>query len=941
MKTSFALLSAASVFALSAAMAGDIRGTVVADGGVPLRGAEVTVQDTGRKATTERDGSFSITGLPAGTYQLAVTYVGSPEQIMTVTVPSTGTVDADFRVSGDTVVVIGQRAAIDSALAQQRAADGIVTVLSADAIGQLPDENVAEAARRALGVSIANDQGEGRFISIRGINSQLNSTSVNGVRLTSPEANDRRVALDVIDADILKNITISKTLQADMDADAIGGAINLETVSGLDREDRLVKLKIGGIYENELDELGPEIAGTYIDNFMDGRLGLALSGNYQSREFASDNKEVDGSWDFDAAVPYPLEEIELRNYDIERERLNLSANIDYMLTQETRIYVNGIYNEFSDQEFRSRVEMKIEDTLGEDQNEELPGLSFDGTTAIYTPGIDYMFINDDGELEEATTELEFDRDIKDRLEEQTIFSIVGGFEHESGPWTIDGSLAYTSAEEEEPNRIDANFDQTFDEPGFAVGADTSNFITDYVFVDAAAEAAYLDASGYDLDNVEFTNGKTEDDELAITFNTQRDMEFFSNPGFLKSGVKVRLREKSYDLDFEAYDHDGDATLADFETSVDFPLDLFGPAPSASAVRSFFNANRNDSDVFVFDEVGSLEESGVSSFDAEEDVYAGYVMGQVDIDDLRITAGVRVEHTEIEATGNVFNEGTEALSSVPFDDSYTDVLGSIAARWAVREDTNIRASYYGSIVRPNFGQFVPAGTTNDDGELEAGNPELERTKAHNFDLLAEYYPSASSVLQAGVFYKTIDNFIAAGFTENPGVFNDLSAPGGFNTFINLDDGYIFGVELGYQQALDFLPYGLDGLLVGANYTYADSEAELEDGTEVQIPGQSEHIFNALLGYEKGRVNLRAAYSFKAENIDDVSVDGFSDGRVVQDQSFLDFSAKFEVYPGTRVYFDAKNILDTELRVSDRSNGVDRLNQFEDYGQTFQFGVQFTY
>jgi len=925
MKRSFALLCAASSFALTAATAGEIVGTVTAaDGEIPLRGASVIVSQTGQTASSSRDGSFRITGLSAGRYDLEVSYAGAAPQTFTVELSSDDeTATSDLRLAEvDIVFVRGQRGQLNSAIAQQRAADGIVTVLSADDIGQLPDENVAEAARRALGVSIANDQGEGRFISIRGINSQLNATSVNGVRLTSPEAGDRRIGLDVIDADILKNIVINKTLSADMDGDAIGGSISLETVSGLDREDRLVRVKLGGIYTDFTDDTSPEVAGTYIDNFMDGRLGVAVSASYQSREFASDNKEVDGGWEIDNTLPYAAEEVEYRNYDIERDRLSLSANIDYMLTDNTRVYVNSLYNEFSDQEFRSRVELKIEDAISDDS------LQFIDDRVHYLAGVD-------------GTEFEVDRDIKDRLEEQSIASVVTGFEHESGLWTLDGSVAFTHAEEEEPGRVDANFDQGFEDPGQIAGLNVANTLNPrIVFGNPATRDQFLDASRYSFDNIELTDGLTEDDEWALTFNAQRDTQFGQYPGFLKAGAKARLRDKSYDLDFRAFDFEGDAALDMFATSVDFPIAEFGPAPDAGLVRAFFNENANDPALFSFDEAGSLEESGISSFEASEDVLAGYVMGQVDINDLRITTGVRVEHTSVEATGNIFAEEDETLSPITFSDEYTDILPSIQARYNVTDKMVVRASYYASIVRPNFGQFVPAGGLNDDQELEAGNPELKRTKAHNFDLLAEYYPTASAVIQGGVFYKDLTDFISGFEDRNPGNFRGIDFEE-LNSFTNLDEASIFGIELGYQQALDFLPYGLDGVIAGVNYTYTDSEATLADGSTIMLPGQSENIFNAILGYEKGPLNLRLAYSFKDENIDDVGVDGISDGRVVLDQEFLDFSAKYAFTKNVRGYFDATNILDTPLSVSDRIDGQDFLNQFEEYGIRYQFGVLLTF
>ena len=221
MSKTLAMLGTASVLALTAAaaaQAGTIAGRVTdASETVGLEGATVRVIETGQTATVASDGTFRIVGLAAGDYTLRVTYIGTEPRDIPVSLASvTDTVSPSITLGDDVefvdnILVIGQRGALNSSLSRQRANDGNVAVLTADAIGQFPDENVAEAARRAVGVNVLNDQGEGRFVSIRGLSPNLVSTSINGVRLTSPEAEDRQVGLDVIDADVLSSVVINKT----------------------------------------------------------------------------------------------------------------------------------------------------------------------------------------------------------------------------------------------------------------------------------------------------------------------------------------------------------------------------------------------------------------------------------------------------------------------------------------------------------------------------------------------------------------------------------------------------------------------------------------------------------------------------------------------------------------------------------------------------------
>ncbi len=920
------LLSAASLAALmtAAAQAGDITGRITeSTGQVGLEGAVVRIVETGQTTAAGRDGRFRFAGVPAGTYTVEVDFLGAEGVSQTVSLASDAELaDIQFVLGGDVaitdnVLVTGQRGQLLSALNRQRSADGLISVLSADSIDRLPDENVAEAARRISGVNIFNDQGEGRFVSIRGIDPNLNTTTINGVRIPSPESDNRQVPLDVIDSDVLSSIVISKSLTPDMPGDTIGGNIEIETLSGLDQDNRLLQVSLRGIYADIVEDYGHRGSITFADNFMDGRLGVALSISDQERSFGSDNVESDGTWDTGNAVPFP-EEFELRNYDIVRERTSVVFNLDFDLNESTDIYLRTTYSDFSDQEYRSRVENKFEDP-------------------------DYLArSNGGGAFFDASTgdPFEVDRDIKDRLESQEIYAIAAGGETISGVWSFDYQLAYAYAEEAEPNRLDTDFRGEFSTGIFGVNVNDA-IVPQVIFGNAASQTAYFDASNYEFNGAELLNGVSTDDEWSVEFNARRDTMFGQFPGYVQGGMSYRIREKSYDATTLVYgdfdDGSGNTlTLASFAQTLDFGLGDLGPVPDPFAVRDFFNANRAS---FELDDTDTLFASAADDYTADENVFAGYAMGSVDINALRIVGGVRVEATEFETTANQIDEDTETVLGVGAGNNYTDVLPSVNLRYDASENVVLRAAYYASIARPNLAQTAPRTVINDDDEAEAGNPDLDRQEADNFDLAIEYYFAEDAVISGGVFYKSIDNLIAEFVDSNPDPINGV-AINELSTFNNISEADFMGFELNYQQALTMLPSVFEHLIIGANYTYVDSEATLNDGRDVTLPLQSENIYNIIFGYDDGDLDLRLAVSHRSDYIDELGGDAAED-RIVLEHTQIDFSAKYDVTESLRLYFDAKNIFDEPFVAAFRDGGRELNSQYEEYGWQAQFGFRYTF
>jgi hypothetical protein len=241
------LLSSARIFALgcagiaSAAYAGDVEG-VISNASLerPISGVVVAIEGTGRTATTDEEGRFRINNLAGGNYVMRVVQPGYDIYQIEIVVPEEGVVRVDGEVKltelgEDQITVIGARASRLLALERKRSLPVIADVVSADSIGKLPDYNTAEALQRLPGISVETDQGEPRYVIVRGIDPNLNQVTIDGNIVGAPEAEGRRVALDTIPSDLVAAIEVIKAVTPDYDANAVGGSINIVTPTAFDR----------------------------------------------------------------------------------------------------------------------------------------------------------------------------------------------------------------------------------------------------------------------------------------------------------------------------------------------------------------------------------------------------------------------------------------------------------------------------------------------------------------------------------------------------------------------------------------------------------------------------------------------------------------------------------------------------------------------------------
>ncbi|NIF28201.1 TonB-dependent receptor [Pantoea sp. Tr-811] len=787
------------------------------------------------------------------------------------------------------VEVIGQAASIDKALREQKTADSIKSVVHADGVGQLPDDNAAEALQRIPGLSVERDQGEGRFVSVRGIAPDLNSVTINGTLVPAPEGDRRAVALDVLPAELVQSLSVVKTLTPDMDANSLGGTIEVESLSAFDHDGLFYTLSGEASHDTNVSRNSPKFSGAVSDRFSLGdgvnNFGVAAAFSWQKRKFGSDNVETGGKWDFDDGAR--LEEVEARDYQITRERTGLGLNFDYQPDDFSSYYLRTLYSKFKDTETRNAQGLEFADPQGSGQRGEAEGW----------------------------------RDLKSREDTQEIQSYVLGGERLIDRWTVSAQAGYSQATEKDPGGIaGAKFVGDFDEVGFD-GTRKPRL---------SVGSAFYDPARFTLDEVEWEKVSGKDQEKNIRLDLARDYDF-ADAAQVKFGGKLSRRDKTSDTETWVYDDFDDVSLANYQGgNVDYALGNYGNGISASAIKGLIGSLDRAA---YYDE----EASRINDFDMREDINAAYLMNTVDIGDLRLIAGLRYEGTKFNAKGTGLRDGV--YESIDSSNRYDHWLPGLHARYQLTPATALRAAWTNTVVRPTFGQLAP-GFVIDDSDASFGNPTLKPLESMNLDFGIEHYMGRAGTASAFLFYKDIDHFIYSTDLAGTGDWVDFDEA---LTFENGGGARLYGLELAYSQKFDWLPAPWNGLLVGANLTLSKSHATLEGAggkRGIDLPNQSDTVGNVMLGWENDRLNLRLAANYKSGYLLEVAaLDDKAHDQYADDQVHVDFKAGYFLTPELQLTFEAQNIFDEPYYVY---SGHRRYNaQYEEYGPTYKIGLTLTH
>lgn len=888
---------------------GIITGKVVdASTNEPLPGASVVEYGGTNGSVTDLLGEFSLI-VKTDVKQIEIRYLGFKSKIIDVEVKESDILVLDnikmepSTISLNEVIAYGNLEGQQKALNQQKNADNIKNVVAADQIGRFPDPNVAEALQRIPGANIERDQGEGRYVLVRGLAPQFTNININGEQVPSPESGVRYVALDAIPADQLASIEVTKALTPDMDGDAIGGSVNLITRTAKSSKPSINGTLIGG-YNALIQKPNGQGSLQYGQRFgAKQQLGLLINASHYYTDRGSDNWERDGA------------EFELRDYALQRSRSAISGTLDYNLSANSNLYFRGIYNNFQDREQRRT----------------------------------YLFVadEDDSPFEDA----EIERASKDRLEKQIVTSFNLGGKHTFSSMMLDYEIAYAEAYQDTP----------FDfEPVFKAEVDniSLDFETDPEFPSFSVEGAdHLDNTIYEFDETTFGNTFAIDINKTAKINIGIPYQLSGADGLLKFGGKMRLKEKSLritenvygweggDISFEG--QEGDFTLEKFEGGLLDENFLNGKYTlnrnlDVSRFSSFFNQNRSGFQLEVEDKM--VAES-VESYTATEDVYAAYVMTRLQFKKLMALAGLRYETTKVtyKSQAAVFDiEGDlDRIDPVNGGVTYDFLLPQAHLKYQLNPLTNIRLAATASYSRPNFEDIVPSQEIELNArEGSIGNPELAPVGAINLDLMVEHYFGTVGIISGGAFYKNLTDFI---YTQRfDSTINEVNVV--LNQSQNGESANLLGLELAYQQNFTFLPGALKGFGIYANYTYTNSKATIENreegvgNEEIRLPGQATHVGNLSLSYDYKKLNVRASANFNGSYIAELGDDA-SEDVYVKERMQVDITGAYRFSKNFQIFAEFMNLTNQpyEVYVGEENQYIQR----EFYACWSRLGLKFNF
>ncbi|MEX2472592.1 MAG: TonB-dependent receptor [Gemmatimonadota bacterium] len=908
---SLILLAVLAVPVQAQSAPGNVVGRIVdASTASPLVGAQVIVEGTDVGALAGLDGRYRVTRVPAGVVALRVQMIGYATKIVTdVTVGSGSTTALDIslessavEVEGITVTAAAERGSVAGALNEQRSATAVVNAITSEQISRSPDSDAAAAIKRVSGITVQDD----KYVMVRGLGERYTTTSLNGVRLPSPEPERRVVPLDIFPSGLLQSISTAKTFTPDQPGDFAGGQVDIRTQSFPGRpevtfsastslsttvigQDVLAVPSVGldwfasGSADRALSPLaeqwgnfqpapGQDDVNQIINSFRNvwspssvsgrpgGSLGASIGGTapllgrelgyLASLTYGASESRKEEHRRAQAIAETGGEAREVDRYEGESGSRSVSIggllNATAILNEDHRVLVNGAYNRSADAD--ARQESGFSENLGQ---------GFDIQRLQY-------------------------------VEREMISTQLGGEHQLSAHHRIDWKGSRSEVTRSEPDRSEIVYQQRFDP--------------------ISGEA--LAPAWFSISNEGAVRTFSDLRENAYEGNLNYQMSFGSprRPHGIRIGGLAR--EMNRDSRNTAYSI---AASLPSEVRVQDPEDIFDGSYTQPGDQAF--------------RMIPLSQGG--SYTAEDRLLAGYLMMDYHLTDrLQIIGGARVERSEVtvEATSTVGE-------NVVTDPEYTDVLPSLTLQYELTDRQNLRFAASQTLSRPEHRELANLQYREVlGGDNVLGNPELKRALIQNLDLRWEFYPSPTEALSVAVFAKRFENPIERVYLATSGTR--------VVSFANARRAENFGVELEGRKRLGFLGGGMDALTIFSNLLLMSSEIEIGSDASSQtndqraMVGQSPYAVNAGLTWTdpNRRGSATLLYNVSGRRIASAAEAPLPD-IYEEARQLVDFSLRVDLTDAVSAKVDAKNLLDAPYELVQG----DVVREFYRSGRSFGFGL----
>lgn len=800
----------------------------------------------------------------------------------------------------------------------KRSADNLTDIAASDAVGRFPDQNAAAALSRLPAVAVQRDQGQERYIQVRGAPNRWTSVNIDGIPVLGvDEGGDTRAfRFDAIPAVLLSQMVINKSLTSNLQADAVVATIDLKTYSPMERRG----LHVSGDAGYGFMDLGKgeQRQGSLRLSWSNDTFGVVVGGSHYRRKQLTDNREV-GAYDANGPT-----EFDVRQYEIERWNNGLFAGLEFSPQEGQRLYAKAIFSEFNDDEQRNQYEFQIGSTAargtrtldsGNLTNVPLRGsfnyAQYRNRNYIGTMGGDYE--GDDG------FNVSFKMNYA-KIDNHTYLPLVQG--------TTAGA-----------NNLSLSYDNS--DPRFPIVSLTSGTFNQ---ASLNAAAAYVIAGRQKTVSDSYTAKLDVSQELGdLTLSAgglYADRDIDGTNFATANVVPIGARGAAVGLPFNINSY-----VTDKPWDTGFPLGL-----TLNYVDN--RAMRRDIDALL----DRLQASGVYNpaldvpqtdrYAQRERTLAGYAMARLESGPLTAIGGVRVERYNFDNGGQVQSQvGTvRVFTPLTYTDSKTDFFPSLNLKYSATDNLVLRLAGQRGVSRPAFGAIrvgASINDTNSPGTITGGNPALKPEYTWGADASVEYYLPGNGLISIAGFYRWVDNVF---YQSQLPVGTDFYNSGGIDRSgylltgtYNGDSGKLYGVEFNVLKQFDFLPGALSGFGFQGNLTLLDGDFDTPTETGLQFQGMSDTIANASIFYEKYGLSARASYQYRSDWLD--TLGGFGSGEFRKGYENLDVSVRYALTENFTLFADLANLTNEKYIAY---QGTDAMpTEVEQIGSRYLFGVRFSY